>query len=253
MPRTAREKSETGIYHVMLRGIDRMQLFYDSNDYTAFLSILARYKEICGFALYAYCMMGNHVHLLLKEKDVELAEIMKRIELSYSHYFNGKYNRSGYLFEGRYKSEVVLDDTYLLAVLRYIHNNPVKIGKTVSARTSYNDYIKIPRLVDVDFVLNMFHANREQARKEFREFIHDVPGTEITILSETRRRMNDKDAINLIKRIGSVNECGELAKEDRIKRDSVLAALNKSGLTIRQISRLTGINRNIVFRAGRND
>jgi REP element-mobilizing transposase RayT len=104
MPRIARTKSESGIYHVMLRGINQTQLFYDDDDRKAFIEVLERYRHECRFKLYAYSLMGNHVHLLLKEEGTGLADIIKRIALSYSARFNRKYERNGYLFQGRYKS-----------------------------------------------------------------------------------------------------------------------------------------------------
>ena len=67
MPRTARKKSCKQIYHIMLRGINKQQIFYEKEDYQFFISILERYKETCGYELYAYCLMGNHIHLLIRE------------------------------------------------------------------------------------------------------------------------------------------------------------------------------------------
>ena len=113
MPRSARTKSETGIYHVMLRGIHQTQLFYDDDDRQQLLRRIERYKSECGFFLYAYCLMANHVHLLIQEQEVQLCQIIKRLAISYAHFFNAKYDRSGYLFQGRFKSEAVESESYL--------------------------------------------------------------------------------------------------------------------------------------------
>ncbi len=126
MARCARQKSSTFIYHVLLRGINRQDIFYDEEDYCRFLEIVKRVETSGSVAVYGYCLMGNHVHLLLQEKEEELSVIMKRIGTSYAWWYNTKYDRVGHVFQNRFQSEVVETEAYLLEVLRYIHNNPVK-------------------------------------------------------------------------------------------------------------------------------
>ena len=126
MPRQPRRKSESGIYHIMLRGINQQTIFEDDADYRRFLDTLEKYKAVSGYTVFAYCLMSNHVHLLLKVADEDLDMIMKRIGGSYVFWYNWKYSRRGHLFQDRFKSEPVETDPYFLAVLRYIHQNPVK-------------------------------------------------------------------------------------------------------------------------------
>ena len=126
MPRQARKKSNSGVYHIMLRGINRQLIFEDDEDMQRFIETLKRYKDECGYSLYAFCLMGNHIHLLLKEGEEPISTILKRIAGSYVYWYNWKYGRSGHLFQDRFKSEPVEDDAYFLTVLRYIHQNPVK-------------------------------------------------------------------------------------------------------------------------------
>jgi len=111
MSRQAREHSGTGIYHVMLRGINRQDIFEGDEDYRMFIRILSGLfsrpsndltSTICACHIYAYCLMPNHVHLLLREKEWELKEIMKSIASSYVFYFNKKYGRVGHLFQDRF-------------------------------------------------------------------------------------------------------------------------------------------------------
>ena len=127
MPRTARIPSASGCYHVVLRGIGKQILFEEDEDYRRFLHTLERYLRDEKADIYAYCLMENHVHLLL-HADSGLDRLMKRIGTSYAYYFNEKYSRSGHLFQDRFSSEPVEDEAYLLAVVRYIHNNPQKAG-----------------------------------------------------------------------------------------------------------------------------
>lgn len=107
VPRQARRKSESGIYHIILRGINQQQIFEDEEDSYRFLETLSKYKEQCGYEIYAYCLMGNHIHILLKEGKENLTLVLKRIAGSYVYWYNWKYRRSGHLFQDRFKSEPV--------------------------------------------------------------------------------------------------------------------------------------------------
>jgi REP element-mobilizing transposase RayT len=139
IPRRAREKSNSGIYHIFLRGINRQDIFEDGEDSQKFLDALQRYKEISAYSLYAYCLMGNHVHLLLQVGVEPLAQFMRRICGSYVYWYNKKYKRIGNLFQDRFKSEPDKDDanflpssgtsTRILARSRYIHNEKTGLDK----------------------------------------------------------------------------------------------------------------------------
>ena len=102
----------------MLRGINHQLIFEEDEDMQRFIDTLKRYKDECGYSLYAYCLMGNHIHILLKEENEEISSILKRIAGSYVYWYNWKYGRSGHLFQDRFKSEPVEDDAYFLTVLR---------------------------------------------------------------------------------------------------------------------------------------
>ena len=149
MPRSARKRSASGIYHIMLRGINRQDIFHDEDDKQRFLGILKKVKETSLCEVYGYCLMGNHVHLLIREGKEALSQIMKRVGTAYAYWYNTKYERIGHLFQDRFKSENVDDDSYFLSVLRYIHQNPLK-AKMVNTMSeyvwsSYESYIKKSR------------------------------------------------------------------------------------------------------------
>ncbi|SMD17567.1 transposase, partial [Sporomusa malonica] len=105
MPRQQRKKSNSGYYHVMIRGNDRKNIFLDEEDKQNFIEILYQKKQENIYLLHAFCLMDNHVHLMLQEGEVNIANIMKRINISYVHYFNKKYKKIGHLFQDRFKSE----------------------------------------------------------------------------------------------------------------------------------------------------
>ena len=136
----------------MLRGINRQQIFKDREDYEKFLSALNDVKLIGSFKLYAYCLMGNHIHLLIKEKRKGLDQIFRKIRSRFVYRYNVKYDREGHLFQDRYKVESVDSEEYLFTVLRYIHQNPVKASlcETVDEYefSSYSEFISGQNIVD---------------------------------------------------------------------------------------------------------
>lgn len=137
MARQSRQSSGTGIYHVMMRGINHQNIFEEQEDYYQFLTtldVMAQSYEPDGtpsgrsYVLYAYCLMTNHIHLLIREREESVGETVKRIASSYAYYYNRKYERDGHLFKERFKSEPVNDMAYFTVLLRNIHQNPVKAG-----------------------------------------------------------------------------------------------------------------------------
>ena len=107
MPRGARKKSNTGIYHVMLRGINLQNIFIDDEDNEKFIDILTEYQKKMANEIYAYCLMGNHIHLLIKEGNEDLSNTIRRIGVSYVHWYNWQYDRKGHLFQDRYKADLL--------------------------------------------------------------------------------------------------------------------------------------------------
>lgn len=178
MPRHSRTLSKSSTYHIMIRGNERKALFIDDEDRIFLLDTFINKKEGNSFALYAYCLMDNHVHMVIKEGKDSISRIMKRINTSYAYYFNNKYKRVGHVFQDRYKSETVDSDEYLLAAVRYVHNNPVKAGIVKSGGqfkwSSFNTYtgkdMSPKEIVDKDDVLEMFSSDRSQAVKMFVDY-----------------------------------------------------------------------------------
>jgi putative transposase len=128
MPRNARVKSRSGIYHIILRGANRQEIFHDDEDCIKFLDTIEKYKMKSEVGVYAWCLMSNHAHLLIREGNEDISITMKRIGVSFVWYYNWKYRTTGHLFQDRFKSECIETNKYLLTVTRYIHQNPVKAG-----------------------------------------------------------------------------------------------------------------------------
>ena len=129
MPREPRLLLSQSYYHVMARGNNRMTLFHDAADYQRYLDLIGRFKAEHPFALFHYCLMPNHVHLLVRTKSAEhFATFMKQLNLAYVHYYKRKYGWSGHLWQGRYKSQPVGKDSYFLQCGKYIEANPKRAG-----------------------------------------------------------------------------------------------------------------------------
>ncbi|MDD3363749.1 MAG: transposase [Syntrophomonas sp.] len=253
MTRQARKKSASGIYHIMMRGINRQTIFEDQDDYTKFLQTLKQYKEISGYQIYAYCLMGNHVHLLLKVGEEPLEQVMRRICGSYVYWYNWKYQRIGNLFQDRFKSETIENDSYFLTALRYIHQNPLKAGLVKNIKdyqwSSISEYINRSELIDNNFALKMFDADREKAVQSFIQFCKTVSDDQCLEM-EDKRLLSDPEAKDLIKKVCQVKNALDLQKLDKAMRNEYLKQLKEEHhLSIRQIERLTGINRGVIFNA----
>ena len=129
MARGPRFVMDEGYYHVIQRGNDRRKVFRDDKDYEYFCMLLRKYLKKYASYLYHYCLMSNHLHLLLKViKAKDLSRLMQGVNLSYTLYYKGKYRFTGSLWQGRYKSIVIEKDEYLMECGRYIERNPLRAG-----------------------------------------------------------------------------------------------------------------------------
>lgn len=250
MSRMPRKRSKSGIYHIIMRGINRHMVFAEKSDSIKFIQTVQRYREICEYSLFAYCIMGNHVHLLLKEGKEPLETVMRRICGSYVFWYNRKYNRIGPLFQDRFKSEPVEDEGYFLTVLRYIFQNPVKAGivdKTENyAGTNYSHYTKENGWSDTDFALDIFETDRAKAVKSFICYVNQE-NEDVCLDAQDKKQLNDVEAIKLIKKVCKVKHGQDLQKLENQQRNGYLEELKKThGLSVRQIERLTGISRGII-------
>jgi putative transposase len=245
MPRTARRKSATGIYHIILRGINRQTIFSDDEDNEKFLQKLTACKKTSGFKLLGYCLMGNHVHLLIQEEKEGLELIFRRIGASYVYWYNWKYRRSGHLFQDRFKSEPVENDEYLLTVLRYIHRNPLQAGLCQKPEdykwSSYNDYMKQHGITDVDFILNIL------GKDELIRYTNQANEDALLDVEEHTKRLSDSELSEIISDKFKIQPM-LIQNEARDKKAQLLKEiLNLEGISTRQLARITGISVNTIW------
>jgi putative transposase len=179
MPRPLRILLSDLIYHVLNRGNNRQIVFVDDQDYLHYLEILKRYKERFNFKIFAYCLMTNHIHLLIKTSSGgTISQIMKAMTIAHTRHYHLKYTSSGHIWQGRFKSPIVSEDEYLLTLMRYIEQNPVRAGivehpeKYLYSSNHINVKIEQDKLVDkeenpVYLSLGNTMGDRAKAYKEF--------------------------------------------------------------------------------------
>ncbi len=241
--RSARKKCESGIYHVMVRGINKQDIFLFDADRLRFLEILRDCKQICGFELYAYCLMRNHVHLLIKEKDEPLDLIMKRIGSRYVGWYNRRHGRSGHLFQDRFCSECVETDEYFLTVLRYIHQNPVKAGICQRCEqykwSSFGDYKTLNGLADTEFPLTLVE------KKELLAFFNRENEDQCLDDEQKISAKKERDRKNFV-RISGCRSKADFDELSKGKQNEIILQCKEAGLSRRSLSELTGLGENYI-------
>jgi REP-associated tyrosine transposase len=216
MARKPRIEVEGGLYHLITRGNNRRRVFGDEDDYQKMLKLIGDTKRKLPFYLYAYCLMPNHIHLLVERQQEAISRIMQRVLTSYSRYYNRKNARVGHLFQKRYKAILCQSDPYLAELIRYIHLNPVR-AKIVSdpaafRYSSHRAYLGMdePWLVDVDPVLRYFGATKKLARIRFEMFVNagsKLGRREDLYGGEERRILGAEEFVEAMKsRVGEVGK-----------------------------------------------
>jgi REP element-mobilizing transposase RayT len=178
MARPLRIEYPGAFYHITARGNEGKEIFKSTRDRQKFLFYLESATQRYQAIIHVYCLMGNHYHLLLETPSANLSQILQHINGAYTTYFNIKRNRSGHLFQGRYKAILVEADTYATELSRYIHLNPVRAGLVThpeqypwSSYACYAGQQKKPDWLTVDFILGYFDKKPSCAHRRYREFV----------------------------------------------------------------------------------
>ena len=242
MSRLSRNYSESGVYHILFRGVNQQNIFEEKQDYIKLLETIENVKKDMHFELYAYCFMSNHVHLVIKEaKNKDISLIMKRILTKYARWYNIKYKRSGALIANRYKSVPVEIDEYFLHLIRYVHQNPLKAGIVENIKdypySSYNEYLSGCILTNTEFVLGMLNL------PEFVEF-HSMMENMNFIVSD-RKKKTDEALVFKINNTFNIQNPKDIAKLDKMKRNEIIKVL-KQEFPARQIQRITNVSRGVI-------
>ena len=182
MPRQARLDAPGCIYHLIARGIERRKIFADVLDYQAFVERLQNILIDTDTPIFAFCLMPNHFHLLIKRTKRPISAVMQRLLTGYAIYFNKRHNRAGHLFQNRYKAIICQEDSYLLELVRYINLNPIRAGlvRTIQDLEAYpfssHPYIigqRSAKFFDADEIRALFSKDQKAAVKIYRDFLQD--------------------------------------------------------------------------------
>lgn len=182
MARKPRLHIPGALYHVILRGNARQDIFFTPEDRTEFYDLLAEGVHRFGYRVHAFCLMTNHVHLALQAGDETLSRGLQNLAFRYTRHFNSRRKRVGQLFEGRYKAFLVDQDRYGLELVRYIHLNPVRAGMVAEAAayrwSGHRTYLgqELIAWLTTDWVLGQFGDAAGVARRRYAGFVADGAG-----------------------------------------------------------------------------
>jgi REP element-mobilizing transposase RayT len=245
MPRLARLDISGLLQHVIVRGIERRDIFNDENDRQLFIDRFTRLLWETGVQCYAWALLSNHFHLLLMPTSTPLSYFMRRLLTGYALSFNRHNNRSGHLFQNRYKSIVCEEEPYLLELVRYIHLNPLRAGM-VADLNELDHYKWAGHAVlmgnkqletqNTTAILERFGDTTTQAQLNYRQFIFDgIPtGNREDLIggglkrSQGERRANEYESYD-----DRILGCGDFV--DRMKLNSDLHAKMKSAITLEKL------------------
>lgn len=244
MTRLPRQKSESGYFHIITRGVGQQILFEEKADYVLYLHLLRRFSRKTGVRICAFCLMENHTHLLVCDRDDHLSVFMKKLGVTYSRYFNLKYGRHGHLFQDRFSSVPIESEESLLIVFRYILNNPREAGICQASEypwSSYSRYGNPHSFVDTVILQELLGDFSEYAAFIDAQYEDDEQELE-------KRAHDDEWAKSVIRKTFNVPSGTALKAYDRKTRNEAVKVLREKGLSVRQIERLTGISKSVIQR-----
>jgi len=266
MPRQARIKSNFGIYHIMFRGNNKQNIFVDDKDRLKLISLLENLPLQFDYAtgkllesrncdIYAYCLMSNHVHILIREMDEDVDHLMKRLLTSYAQYYNGKYARVGHVFQDRYRSEPCDDIEYFMILLRYIHQNPVKahIAKTIAEYpwSSWNEFVNYGR--DIEYaegkvftnVCNVKATLKRYPIEELTRLVNELLPDDTDCIDDNQifhMHVSEDDVKALLMEGWQINSPSDFEHLSVERQMEVIQSLSNNGVSYRQIARHTGLS-----------
>lgn len=266
MARKRRIELPGALYHVLTRGNQRQRVFRSKKDFARYLDLLSQYKNRYRFRLFAYALMSNHVHLLVETSQVALSKVFQGIHQSYTQYFNRTHETVGHLFQGRYKAILCDRDEYLLTLVKYIHQNPVraKVAKTPAEYpwSSHNEYVGKKTdgsLVDTDYVLRLFSERRQAAINRYLAFMNTGPVADKKQIygAVDQRILGDEQFVSAVKDKVPADIRGS-KRQGRYTLDEIASAIEKAtAVSIEQMrtqtkSRVVGKSRRMFCRIARD-
>ena len=253
MPRTSRILSHSKVYHIILKGIDDQIIFYDDQDREFFLEQISITKNEFNYNVYAYCLMTNHVHLVIKCEDVFLATSMKSLQVRYIHHFNKKYKRTGPLMQNRFKSKNVENERYFIDLCRYVHRNPEKAGIALTQYykwSSYNEYVGKEKIIDKKVLLHYLNSDVQEFIK-YTTKTDEIEEIDSYMEYEMVDKLLDERLIQYIMKKFNIENVDDIPNYFKNKNKKELEKIlkeivNIKGSTITQVARITRLGRRCI-------
>ncbi|NLK21893.1 MAG: transposase [Epulopiscium sp.] len=259
MPREARKESSTGYYHIIMRGNNRSWIFSSEVYKTEFLNMLKEQEEDHLIETVAWCIMDNHVHIVLKSRIKEMSLAIKKINIKFAMKYNQKGKNTGHVFQDRFKSEPIETEKYLLQVVRYVHNNPVKakIVKEVGDYkwSSYKNYLNeesVNKSRQMKLILSYFNYDIKELAKfhlksdgdEYLEIIEDL---------EQYRLENAQYIISKYCNEKGIIDLRQIKANNMYMKELIIRLIKGSKLSLRKVANLLEISYNVVQALNQRD
>lgn len=247
MTKQIRTISKTNIYHIIIKGNNDEVIFYDDMDKNVFLERIKLTKEEFKYKVYAYCLMSNHVHLVIDVPEDKLSKSIQSLTIRYASYFNKKYDRKGPFVQNRFKSKNIENQRYFLEVCRYVHRNPEKAGieKTSNYKwSSYKEYIGKEKIIEKKVLMYYLNNNIE----DFIKYTNKVENIQ-EIMNyadfELNNKLKDEEVINIILKKLNFNTIEEVINffKNKENRKKVEELKDIKGINKNQLSRIIRLDR----------
>lgn len=245
MPRRARDIANSGMYHVVQRGNGRALIFEDESDMKMLLSLLKRKRCEYGMLVCGWCLMDNHVHLLLCDQASCLSSFLHAVFTACAVYFNARWGHCGSVFQSRFRSVAINSDGQLLAALRYIHMNPEKAGLCRADSypwSSHAAYLDGSDLLDAGPVFELLNG-----AEGYRSWFYEERGQAYCF--REGRKIPVEDELDMARGVLDGVHPAEIKGWHGVERNEALQKLRDSGFTVRQVERMTGVARSVISRS----
>lgn len=260
MPRGPRELSASGTYHIMVRGVNREHFLANTEDKLRYLNALTRFNKGSACTIYAYCLMSNHVHLLLREENDCCRSFMHRVGVSFVQHHNRRYGRVGHLFQDRFRSETIESEGSLLTCARYIHNNPVNadLVREPSAYrwSSYRIYLgkEESRLVQRENLLSLFGNSDTDAIQQLVNFTARENEDEYLDIGPAEKQAAacmslEQAAATVLKQYRLTRDGLKQLPNTSIRNRILREIKNKSNASVRALAKELSLSKDIIYRA----
>lgn len=245
-------RTVTGFYHVCARGMGKQLIFEGDEDRWEFLELM---RDCCreeGVTVIAWCLMGNHVHLVLADYEDAMSAAMHRLLLTYARRFNKRTGRTGHLFQNRFDRRSLDTDRYLMAAIRYVHANPQEAGIALIERYPWSSFAEYLRAYDNDTTRGFSDPScvleLSGSAEGFIAYSLSTPDGSEPALCDMKETEWERHAFadKMAKSLGVPLRGVKAAPPAR--RDTVIVGLHDAGFTVRQIERYTGIGKSTVSR-----